>query len=135
MKNNTVVLLAVAFVAIVVIGLAAANAISGNSSMKVYDAQNNGQTITVKSGETVKIALDENPTTGFSWINTTTPGLTIVSDKYIAPSSGLVGAGGVHEWEVRATGTGDQQFSGIYKRPWEPTFGNETAFGLNIKIT
>ncbi len=134
MKNNTVVLLAVAFVAIIVIGLIAANALSGNSSMKVYNEQNNGQTITIKSGETVKIALDENPTTGYSWNVTATPGLTIVSDQFIAPGSGVVGAGGLHEWQVRATGTGDQQFSGIYKRPWEPTFGNETAYGLNIKI-
>lgn len=134
MKDRSLAILAIAFVIFVIAGLAAAYAFSGNSSMKVFDDKNNTQTVTIKTGETIKIVLDENPTTGYAWIINLTPGLTIVNDTYVAPSGGLVGAGGQHEWQVKATGTGDQQLTGIYKRSWEPTVGNETTYNLNIKI-
>jgi inhibitor of cysteine peptidase len=134
MKDRSMAILAIAFVVFVCAGLAAAYAFSGSNSMKVYDDGNDTQTITIKNGESLKIQLNENPTTGFNWSINVTPGLTIVSDQYIAPSGDLMGAGGQHEWQVTATGTGDQQFTGIYKRPWEPTFGNETTYRLNIEI-
>jgi inhibitor of cysteine peptidase len=100
-----------------------------------FNESYNNQTETMKSGETFKVVLDENPTTGYSWNVSVTGGLTVLNDTYLAPNTTLVGAGGQHEWLVEATGTGDQQFSGIYKRPWEPVFGNETTFTLNITIT
>jgi predicted secreted protein len=30
--------------------------------------------------------------------------------------------------------TGDQKFSAIYKRSWEPVTGNETAYSVNIRV-
>jgi predicted secreted protein len=30
--------------------------------------------------------------------------------------------------------TGDQKFSAIYKRSWEPVTGNETAYNVNIRV-
>jgi inhibitor of cysteine peptidase len=127
--------LTIAFAVFVCAGLAAAYAFSGNSNMKVLDDRNNTQTITIKSGETFQIELSENPSTGYAWNISATPGLTIVKDTFVPPSGGLVGAGGQHVWQVEATGTGDQQLTAIYKRSWEPTFGNETTYSLNIKIT
>ena len=135
MNNKSVVLLAVAFVVIVCIGLIAANAISGShGTVKTYDASNDKGTITVKHGEAFNVTLDENPSTAYNWTMTASPGLTIVDYDVVPSQSGVVGAPGIHVWQVTATGTGDQQFSGIYKRPWEPTFGNETTYTLNVKI-
>jgi inhibitor of cysteine peptidase len=134
MRDRSLAILAIAFVVFVCAGLAAAYAFSGSNSMKVFDDRNNTQTITIKNGESFKVQLNENPTTGYAWIINLTPGLTLVNDTYIAPSGGLMGAGGQHEWQVKATGTGDQQLTGIYKRSWEPTSGNETTYRLNIKI-
>jgi inhibitor of cysteine peptidase len=134
MKDRSLAILTIAFVVFVCAGLAAAYAFSGNSSMKVFDSKNNTQTIEIKNGETFKVILDENPSTGYAWVIEATPGLTIVSDNYVPPDGSLVGAGGQHEWQVKATGTGNQQITGIYKRSWEPTFGNETSYTLNIKI-
>jgi inhibitor of cysteine peptidase len=134
MKDRSLAILAIAFVVFVCAGLAAAYAFSGSGSMKVFDDRNNTQTITIKNGEIFKVVLDENPSTGYAWIINVTPGLTIVTDTFVPSSSGLAGAGGQHEWQVKATGTGDQQLTGIYKRSWEPTIGNETTYSLNIKI-
>lgn len=97
-------------------------------------AGDNGKTITISEGSTIKISLDENPTTGYSWNDTVTSGLTIVDSKYVSSGSDLMGAGGVHEWTLKATGKGQQQFSAVYKRPWEPIAGNETTFTLNILV-
>jgi inhibitor of cysteine peptidase len=98
-------------------------------------AGDNGKTITVNEGASIKVSLDENPTTGYSWNETVTAGLTVVDSKYVSSGSGMMGAGGVHEWTIKATGKGSQQFSAVYKRPWEPIAGNETAFILNIPVT
>jgi inhibitor of cysteine peptidase len=134
MKDRSLAILTVAFAVFVCAGLAAAYALGGNSSMKVFDDRNNTQTVTIKNGETFKVVLDENPSTGYAWIMNVTSGLTIVSDTYIASSGSMAGAGGRHEWQVKATGTGDQQLTGIYKRSWEPAFGNETTYSLSINI-
>jgi inhibitor of cysteine peptidase len=134
MKDRSLAILTIAFAVFVCAGLAAAYAFSGNSSMKIFDERNNTHTISIKNGETFKVVLDENPSTGYAWIINVTSGLTIVSDTCVAPSGDLAGAGGRHEWQVRATGNGDQQLNGIYKRSWEPAFGNESTYALHVTI-
>jgi inhibitor of cysteine peptidase len=135
MKSMSVILLAIAFVVIVCAGFTVAYALSGsNSNMQSFNQTDTNKSITARPGETIKVLLDENPTTGYSWVFNVTSGLTIATDTYHEPTGGLLGAGGVHEWQIRATGTGDQQISAVYKRSWEPTFGNETTYTLNIKI-
>lgn len=135
MKDMSIILLAVVFVVVVCGGLTLACVASGsNSSMRSFNVTDNGKAFTINSGETFKIVLDENPTTGYAWAINVASGLAIVNDTYFPPSSGLIGAGGRHEWQVKATGTGDQQITGIYRRPWEQTSGNETTYDLTIKI-
>ena len=46
----------------------------------------------------------------------------------------LVGAGGVHLWEIKALAEGSQQVKGIYKRPWENITGTEENFTLNVEV-
>lgn len=98
-------------------------------------AGDNGNMVSMSEGSLIKVSLDENPSTGYSWNESVTPGLTIVDSKYVSSGSGLVGAGGVHEWTIKASGKGEQQFSAIYKRSWEPIADNETTFTLNISVT
>ncbi|HEY3274453.1 MAG TPA: protease inhibitor I42 family protein [Methanocella sp.] len=133
-KDRLLSILVIAFVVFACAGLAAAYVISGNSGMKVFDGRNHTQTITIKNGETFKVVLDENPGTGYGWIINVTPGLTIVNDTFVPSSSGLTGAGGRHEWQIKVAGTGNQQLSGIYKRSWETDSGNEATYRLNITI-
>jgi predicted secreted protein len=102
----------------------------------VYTDQDNGQELTQAQGSRFSVELYENPTTGFSWNISVTSGLTIVSSTYTPEShpAGMVGYGGIHRWEIEATGEGDQTFLGIYKQPWMPTTGNEAVFALNIWV-
>jgi inhibitor of cysteine peptidase len=102
---------------------------------KVYTESADGSTITVPLNGTFMVKLLENPTTGYTWDVSVTPGLTIVNDTYIAPVTTLVGAGGSHVWDVKAIKTGQQKFSGVYKHSWENTTANDTTFALMVNVT
>lgn len=99
-----------------------------------FDETNNNETVTLPAGSEITISLEENPTTGYEWNVTSSTGLEYVNDTYIAPDTGLVGAGGVHVWEYIAAGEGAGEFSAIYKRPWEEATGNETTFSMAFVI-
>lgn len=90
----------------------------------------------VIKGDNFIVRLDENPTTGFEWSIEVSDGLVVLSDEYIPPQDeGLVGAGNVHVWEIRAVETGTQQVNGIYKRPWENVTGDELKYELTVNVT
>jgi inhibitor of cysteine peptidase len=100
-----------------------------------YDESDNGKTETLPLGTSFIVMLQENPTTGYSWNVSVTDGLKITNDTFIPPTSGLIGAGGVHTWNVLTTKTGLQEFSGIYMRPFENVTGNETTYMLMVNVT
>ena len=92
--------------------------------------------ITVNTGDTFTIKLNENPTTGYSWNLTLGDGLQLVSDQYTANEvpSGIVGSGGYHEWVVKAVTPGSYVVTGIYKRPWEPMSDSEQTYTLTVNV-
>jgi inhibitor of cysteine peptidase len=105
---------------------------------EVYNitAEDDGKTITVAEGSRIFVALEENPTTGYEWNATVSEGLSILSDDFEpSDTSGqVVGAGGIRSWELVATETGTQEFSAVYKRPWEETTGDEDSFAVTFTV-
>jgi inhibitor of cysteine peptidase len=107
---------------------------------QVITEADNGKNISLKNGETFYLRLEENPTTGYSWELNLSQGLNNITDNYYPPESSkdnkqpLVGAGGVHLWEIKASAEGSQQVKGIYKRPWENIAGTEDNFTLNVEV-
>lgn len=101
----------------------------------VYNESANGTTANLPLGTTFMVRLDENPTTGYTWNVSVTGGLNITDDNFIAPTSGLAGAGGVHTWNVLTVKNGTQKFSGIYMRSWENVTPEDTTYSLNINVT
>ena len=102
----------------------------------VITEQQNNATLSVNQGNTVTLMLPENPTTGFLWTLTTTPGLNVTGDSFVPSdkTGTLVGSGGTRVWEIAVKGTGTQDILAIYKRSWEPETGNETIFGINLIV-
>jgi inhibitor of cysteine peptidase len=84
----------------------------------------------------ITLKLKENPTTGYRWNLTVTPGLVITNDTFIpSDTTGkLVGSGGTRIWEMGAAGTGTQTIHAVYMRSWEPVTGNETAFSMTVIV-
>ena len=97
-----------------------------------FDEAYNGHTVQAETGTTFNVSLSENPSTGYTWNWTLTPGLELVNDTFVANESGLIGAGGIHTWVLKMTGNDTQTFSAIEKRSADPVLGNETTFSLNI---
>lgn len=127
-----VFMLIVLFIGLLV-ALGASVALPNGAVSASFGAGDNGKTVSINEGSQLKISLDENPTTGYSWNVTVTPGLAIVDSQY-SSSSHLTGAGGTREWTIKATGKGQQQFSAVYCRSWEPLTGNESKFVLTVSV-
>lgn len=79
-------------------------------------------TVTVAAGQTFLIALDSNPTTGYSW--SALPGfdaavVTVVGSSYRGPDRALPGAGGTQIVVLRALAPGTTKLRLGYARPFE----------------
>ena len=115
-------------------GVTATPAAEAKNTVTFTEADN-GKTESVTQNSQFSVVLAENPSTGFMWNATLSPGLELLSDYHKDdPSAGRPGAGGTHTWTMVAKEQGDQKFSAIYKRSWEPVTGNETAYSVNIRV-
>jgi inhibitor of cysteine peptidase len=88
-------------------------------------------------GRYFEISLEESPTTGFSWNATVSNGLQIIEDLYQSdkqddPKKG--GGGGVHFWKIMGLKPGNQTFSAIYLRPWEPVNDANPSYMLRFTV-
>ena len=108
--------------------------VGGVLEANVFTEDNNGSTVELVTGDTFQIKLNENPTTGYQWTLETTGGLEIMSDNYSSSAPGLIGAGGIHEWDIKATASGTQQVTGVYSRSWENLTDSEQRFVLTVEV-
>jgi len=101
----------------------------------VTDAQN-GATVDMNAGNVITLKLAENPTTGFRWNLTVTPGLKVMNDTYVPSdkTGTMVGSGGTRIWEIATVMPGVQAINATYLRSWEPATGNETAFAMTVNV-
>ena len=100
----------------------------------VVTEQQNNSTLEVALGSVITVKLPENPTTGYQWNLTTTPGLNVTRDTYIPSSPQLAGSGGIRSWDMATVQEGTQQIRAIYMRSWEPITGNETTFSMTVVV-
>lgn len=111
-----------------------------DNAQLVITETDNGTNISLENGSIFFLKLKENPTTGYSWEFNLSQGLNKISGEYYPANQPkeakhpLVGAGGIHLWEIKAVSEGSQQVRGIYKRPWEDETGKEEKFTLNIEV-
>ena len=91
------------------------------------------ESVSMKVGETVKMTLESNPTTGYQWTAKVDSGfMTIVKEDYVS-SSKLLGAGGVQEFEFKALNAGKTNITMDYGRSWEPNPINTYSIPVNIE--
>ena len=96
-----------------------------------------GRTIRVQAGDSVKLSLAENPTTGYRWefLKKPEPQCVIASDAYVAnPAMNQIGGGGAHVWEFRAEKKGTGTLKLGYRRPWERDAAPAKTFTLILVV-
>lgn len=83
----------------------------------------------------IQFVLPSNPTTGYSWVITSSEGLT-VNETYLQRynSENEVGAGGVQVYTISADKAGEYTFTAVYKRPWEENVPSYLTFTQKIVV-
>jgi len=108
--------------------------VGGVSGANVFTEDNNSSSVELATGDIFQVKLNENPTIGYQWTLETTAGLEIMSDNYSSSASGLIGAGGIHEWVIKTTASGTQEVTGVYSRSFENLTGSEQKFILTVEV-
>jgi inhibitor of cysteine peptidase len=94
------------------------------------------QTIHLPVGQMIELRLNENPTTGFRWSFAADgrPSCTVVSDVF-ASHEGPPGAGGHHQWLIKAIRAGNSHVKLLYRRPYDPDAAPARTFTLDVLVT
>ena len=104
---------------------------------RVETYTDSGQTINIGVNQEFVIALDSNPTTGYSWQESYDESLLELVEKSYemgkAAKQGAVGAGGVEYFQFKALKTGETEITLVYKRPWGEESIDQKVFTVNIK--
>ena len=79
------------------------------------------RSIHLRVGQELILKLENNPSTGFSWIldDGKHPGLISLGKPTFTDRASMLGAGGVQSWTFRAAERGLQILKLEYRRPWE----------------
>ena len=81
-----------------------------------------GATVALNSGCRFAVRMRSNPTTGYGWQLAKPLDekiVVLVTNDYIQPGTGLIGAGGNEVWIFKAVGRGQLEIALKYVRPWE----------------
>ena len=95
------------------------------------------RTLTVKAGDTFKVNLKENPTTGYLWevIQPETGRVLKLADKdeYVRDSE-AIGSGGIRAFEFVAEKKGKEEVVFEYRRPWEKNKPPARKYVLSVRV-
>ncbi|MDO5581104.1 MAG: protease inhibitor I42 family protein [Planctomycetia bacterium] len=114
---------------------------AANPKERILTEKNSKQTIEIKSGDQIKIRLNANATTGYSWKMSLAEGndkvVSLSEENYIVPKAQdppLAGAPGVAEYTITAKAPGSATVSGVYYRPWEKPAPGDQRVEFQIKV-
>jgi inhibitor of cysteine peptidase len=111
----------------------------GKKEMSVGRAENGG-TVELKTGETLMISLDSNPSTGYSWEiqETDETLLKLKGDpEFVQPPDNgtpIVGAGGTQVFRFEALKAGTTTLTLVYHRPWEKDVAPIDTYSLTVAV-
>ena len=85
----------------------------------------------------ILIALESNPTTGYSWqASYDETMLQLVEETYELgefAKQGLIGAGGTELFRFKALKKGELEITMVYKRPWETEVLDQKIFTVDVE--
>lgn len=99
-----------------VTGLSCSDDSGSPSTVTTY---HEGDSISVDNGDTFVIALDANPSTGYTWDAGENPNVKFVSSKQVSKADAPPGASGTQELTFKAVKTGSSTLELAYARPFE----------------
>jgi inhibitor of cysteine peptidase len=100
--------------------------------MPVFSASEKGQTVAVRSGETLTLRLPENPTTGYRWEVESFGSLKPVGDAYEGGGASPGSAGARSFQWVAAPGV--HQLALVLRREWAPSDQPLERFAMTVRV-
>ena len=95
------------------------------------------QAIDIGVNQEFTIALNSNPTTGYSWQESYDESVLELVEKSYRPGAKaepeVVGAGGTEYFQFKALQPGETELVMTYKRVWEEEYLEQLAFTVNIE--
>ena len=124
------------FIIIVLIMAAISTVISASpSENKVLNDNDNGETISIKKGDSFNLQLKENMMAGYLWKIRLSNGLILINTKiYQTGFSHMFGGYQIQEWTIKAVAGRNQQVIGIYRRSWMKETSVGKIFTLNVNV-
>jgi predicted secreted protein len=112
-------------------------ACSSSPKQVSVDESFSGKKVEIAANGSLTITLESNATTGYSWelkqIGDTSI-LQKTDNKYEAPTSGLIGAGGKEVWTFKALKAGTSTLSMEYSQPWTGGQKGAKSFTLTVVV-
>jgi inhibitor of cysteine peptidase len=95
-----------------------------------------GQTISVKAGDTFVVKLAGNPTTGYSWqlADHDENIVKLDGNPEYKSDSALVGSGGMYTYHFKAVSSGTVPLKFDYLRTWETNTAPAQTFSIIIDV-
>ena len=129
------------FKATVVVEAATAAPLTAETDVKEFALgdKDSGKTLELRVGDFVKLVLDTNPTTGFSWTKIDKVDSSILklekNDYQQNANPGrMVGVGGKTTIVYRAVKPGTAKIDLTYMQPWEPDSQYNTDYTVTVKV-
>jgi len=95
------------------------------------------QAIDIGVNQEFTIALNSNPTTGYSWQESYDESVLELVEKSYRPGAKaepeVVGAGGTEYFQFKALQPGETELVMTYKRVWEEEYLEQLVFTVNIE--
>ncbi len=125
-----------AFMGMALIGVLVLGACLPGTGGKEITKADNGKTIEVAKGSEVKVVLESNPTTGYSWQVKEVDAVILkqVGEAQFKADSSAVGAGGKETFTFNAASAGQTTLKMEYRRPWETDAPAAETFAVTIVV-
>lgn len=128
-----------AILVVVLIGVLAL-AVAGWTARQAKTVELNGgqsgSSVELRTGDTLQLALEGNPTTGYTWAPATLDQAILKSagEPEFQPSSSALGAGGTVTCRFTAVGAGQTTLQMIYSRPFEKDVPPLKTFTVTVTV-
>lgn len=106
-------------------------------SVDVDSASYRGDPVTLRSGDTLRVLLRSNPTTGYVWTRgaAAPDGLVLIDSTFTPPAGTAVGAPGQQQFRFLASQPGRATLRLVYVRPWETGVQPVDSIRIDLTVT
>ncbi|HYI15128.1 MAG TPA: protease inhibitor I42 family protein [Thermomicrobiales bacterium] len=109
--------------------------IAGDSGEVTIDGGAAGSTVTLDEGDTLRVELEGNPTTGYEWqVSAVDDAVLLYEDSDFDADSDAEGSSGTVTLTFDAVGAGATLLELIERPSWEPPSESHRRFSVNIRV-